>query len=187
MAAERCALSSSPVFGSLYAAMRLSKAAISSSTMAVKRARSISDSERTASISAAACSCPFFPRVTLQTMETSAAPIAPMIAAALPPPGVGAPPASCSRKSSTVPGDAMSAHHGFGDRVDLFRIQHQIIALEQAGDALAMQAQFECAEAQWPQESLPVAQETAIAHPDPFDTRPRRRIGIGPHLERDAV
>src|SRR6267154_534317 len=159
MAAERCALSSSPAFGSLYAAIRLSKAAISSSTIAVKRARSISDSARTANISAAACSCPFFPRVTLQTMETSAAPMAPMIAAALPPPGVGAAPASCSRKSSTVPGDAMSAHHGFGDGVDLFRIQHQVIALEQAGDAFAVQSQLECTEPQWPEESLPVAQK----------------------------
>src|SRR5260221_9115131 len=169
MAAERCALSSSPAFGSLYAAMRLSKAAISSSTIAVKRVRSVSVSARTASISAAARSCPFFPRVTLQTMETSAAPMAPMIAAALPPPGVGAAPASCSRKSSTVPGDAMSAHHGFGDSVDLFRIQHQIIPLEQAGDAFAVQSQLECAEAEWPEERLSVDHKTAIAHPNPFD------------------
>src|ERR1700724_703569 len=137
--------------------MRLSKAAISSSTIAVKRVRSISDSARTASISAAACSCPFFPRVTLQTMETSAAPMAPMIAAALPPPGVGAADASCSRKSS-VPGDVKSAHHCFGDRVDLFRIQHQIIPLEQAADALAMQSQFERAEAQGTEESFAMAE-----------------------------
>src|SRR5258705_9571630 len=157
MAAERCALSSSPAFGSLYAAMRLSKAAISSSTIAVKRARSVSDSARTASISAAACSWPFFPMVTLQTMETSAAPMAPMIAAALPPPGVGAALASCSRKSSRVPGDAKSAHHGFGDGVNLFRVQHHIVALEQAGDACAVQSQLERAEAQRPEENLPLA------------------------------
>src|SRR6266403_2540911 len=187
MAAERWALSSSPVFGSLYAAMRLSKAAMSSPTIAVKRARSVSDSARTASSSATACSWPFFPMVTLQTMETSAAPMAPMIAAALPPPGVGAAPASCSRKSSRVPGDAKSAHHGFGDGVDLFRIQHQIVALEQAGDAFAMQSQFERAEAQGTEESFPMADETAIAHANPFDTRRRRRVGIGHQLERGAV
>src|ERR1700688_1341081 len=187
MAAARCALSSSPLFGSLYAAMRLSKAAMSSSTIAIRRVRSISDSARTASISAAACSCPFFPRVTLQTMETSAAPMAPMIAAALPPPGVGAADASCSRKSSTVPGEFTSAHHGFGNGVDLFRIEHHIIALEQTGDAFAMQFQLECAEAQWSEESLPVADETAIADPDPFDAGRRRRVGIRHHLERGAM
>src|SRR5260370_21077360 len=148
MGGERCGLAWSPAFGSLYAAMRLSKAAMSSSTIAVKRARSISDSARTASISAAACSCPFFPMVTLQTMETSAAPMAPMIAAALPPPGVGAAHASCSRKSSTVPGDATPAHHGFSDGVDLFRIENQVITLEQTGDTFAVQSQLECAEAQ---------------------------------------
>ena len=41
--------------------------------------------------SGSAASQPFLPKVTLHTMDTSAAPIAPMIAAALPPPGVGSP------------------------------------------------------------------------------------------------
>src|SRR5258708_22890873 len=182
MAAERCALSSSPAFGSLYAAMRLSKAAISSSTIAVKRVRSTSDSARTARISAAACSCPFFPRVTLQTMETRAAPMAPMIAAALPPPGVGAADASCSRKSSMVPGDVTSAHHGFGDGVNLLRVQHHIVALEQAGDACAGQSQLDRAEAPRPEENPSVAQATARVPATPFDSRRRRGGGIGHHL-----
>ena len=50
----------------------------------------VSDSSRTAFMSDSTASCPFLPSVTLQTMDSSAAPIAPMMAAALPPPGVGA-------------------------------------------------------------------------------------------------
>jgi hypothetical protein len=52
MAAARSAFSSSVALGSLYAAMMLSKAAMSSATIAVSRRRTFSDSWSTARISA---------------------------------------------------------------------------------------------------------------------------------------
>ena len=66
--------------------------------MPVNRVRSASDCSRNPCISSSTSSYFFFPTVRLATILINAAPIAPMIAAALPPPGVDALEASWSRK-----------------------------------------------------------------------------------------
>src|SRR6476661_4796712 len=97
--------------------------------------------------------------VRLATIEISAAPIAPMIAAALPPPGVALPPASSSRKRVTLRleidsmvnacrawgvgkrrgGGSCLRHHRLGDRVDRLGVELEVVLLEQARDAGAVQ------------------------------------------------
>ena len=113
---------------------------------------------------------PFLPMDTLQTMDTSAAPMAPMMAAALPPPGVGSPLASRSRNSSIelcvitgVPcrrrcrGDERSADHRLGESVDLLGIEQQVVLLEQTRDACAVQGELQGAEAERTEKDLAVA------------------------------
>jgi len=94
--------------------------------------------------------------VTLQTIDTSAAPMAPMMAAALPPPGVGLPLASSSRNFSTelwsmivsLLVQVQPTDHRFGDGINFFGIEQQIVLLEQARDAGAVQRQLERPEAE---------------------------------------
>src|ERR1700685_3375378 len=101
--------------------------------------------------------------VTLQTMDTRAAPMAPMMAAALPPPGVGLPPARSSRNFSMELSVITSANHGFGDGINLFGIQQRIVLLEQPRNTGTMQRQLERAEAQRPEQNLAVLGLAAIA------------------------
>src|SRR5580658_9688351 len=123
--------------------------------------------------------------VTLHTMETRAAPMAPMMAAALPPPGVGSPPARRSRNWSrelfvimmVFRGGRGSADHRFGLGVDLFGVEHEIVLLEQASDAGAMQRKLQGAEPQGTKHDLAVALRAPVGHRDAFDARGRRGIG----------
>src|ERR1700744_3222649 len=129
---------------------------MSSATMAVSRLRSSSDLTRRLLSSGSAASYPFLPKDTLHTMETSAAPMAPMMAAALPPPGVGSPLARRSRNASRelcvimriFRGGGESTDHRFGLGVDLFGVENEIVLLEQPPDAGAMQRQLQGTETQ---------------------------------------
>src|SRR5580692_7691255 len=119
-------------------------------------------------------------------MDTSAAPMAPMMAAALPPPGVGLPPARSSRNFSTelwvtigYIAHSSLADHRFGDGVNLFRVEQQIVLLEEPAHAGAVQCQLERTEAERAEEYLAVLECAAIALAHAFDSRRRRGIGIG--------
>src|ERR1700722_1125319 len=133
-------------------------------------------------------------------MDTSAAPMAPMTAAALPPPGVGLRLARSSRNFSTETSIVMmwrilvcgacipaSTDHRLGDGVNFFRIEQQIVLLEEASHAGAMQRQLEGAEAERAEEYLAVFLRTAIALAHAFDSRRRRGIGIGHQFQCSAV
>src|ERR1700678_2395109 len=126
-------------------------------------------------------------------MDTSAAPMAPMTAAALPPPGVGWPLERSSKNFSTelsvaiCSTDPGSTDHGLGDGINFFRIEQQIVLLEEAADAGAMQRQLEGAEAERTEEYLAVSQRTAIVWAHAFDSRRGRGVGIGHQLQRGAV
>src|ERR1700733_10229480 len=132
--------------------------------------------------------------VTLQTMDTRAAPMAPMMAAALPPPGVGLPPARSSRNFSTE--DCVtdidsartgSTDHRFGDGVDLLGVEHSVVLLEQPRNAGAMQREFERAETERTEKYLAVLDQAAVALAHAFDARRRRCVGIGEQLQGGTV
>src|SRR5580658_10187225 len=121
--------------------------------------------------------------VTLQTMDTRAAPMAPMMAAALPPPGVGLPPARSSRNFSTEDcvtvidsARTVSTDHRFGDGVNFLGVEQLIVLLEQPRNAGAMQRQFERAESERAEEYLAVFDEAAVALAHAFDARRRRCV-----------
>src|ERR1700722_17989891 len=127
-------------------------------------------------------------------METSAAPMAPMMAAALPPPGVGLPPARSSRNFSTelsvtigYVARSSSTDHRFGDGVNLFRVEQQVALLEQPPPASAGQPQLERTEAERAEEYLAVLERAAVALAHAFDSRRRRGIGVGHQLQCRAV
>src|SRR5271166_4431383 len=116
---------------------------------------------------------------TLHTMQTSAAPMAPMIAAALPPPGVASAFARRSKNSSIELCVIMSTDHRFGERVYFFRIEQQIVLFEQTRDACPVQSQLQRAEAERAEQYLAVALRAAIAQRHTFDARGRRGIRVG--------
>src|ERR1700689_4583664 len=127
-------------------------------------------------------------------METSAAPMAPMMAAALPPPGVGLPPARSSRNFSMelsvtigYVARSSSTDHRFGDGVNFFRVEQQIVLLEQPAHAGAVQRQLERTEAERAEEYLAVLARAAVAGPHALDSRRRRGIGVGHQLQCRAV
>src|SRR5271168_239474 len=126
-------------------------------------------------------------------MDTSAAPMAPMMAAALPPPGVGLPPARSSRNFSTEDCTTViarlppSTDHRFGDGVNLLGVEHLVVLLEQPRNAGAMQRQFERTETERAEQYLAMLDQAAIALTHAFDTRRRRSVGIGEQFQCGAV
>jgi len=80
-----------------------------------------------------------------------------------------------------------SADHGFGDGINLFGVEQQIVLLEQPRHAGAMQRQLERAEAERAEDYLAVLGQTAIVLPHTFDARRRRGVCIGYQFQRGAV
>src|ERR1700678_4278501 len=107
-------------------------------------------------------------------MDTSAAPMAPMMAAALPPPGVGWPLERSSKNFSTELSVTIClTDHRLGDGINFLHIEQQIVLLEEAADAGAMQRQLEGAEAERTEQYLAVSQRTTIVLAHAFDSRRR--------------
>src|SRR5882672_2881830 len=141
--------------------------------------------------------------VTLQTMDTSAAPMAPMMAAALPPPGVGWPLARSSRNFSTEawvtivsPLRSLSEYsdrlpdstdHRFGDGINLLGIEQQVVLVEQTRDAGAMQGELERTEAEGAEEYLATLFQAAVARAHALDSSGGRCIGVGNQFQCAAA
>src|ERR1039458_5347864 len=79
------------------------------------------------------------------------------------------------------------ADHRFGDGIYFFGVEQQIVLLEQARDAGAVQCQLERAEAERAEKYLAVLQQAAISLPYALHSRRRRGVGVRDQLEGGAV
>src|SRR6202035_589731 len=80
-----------------------------------------------------------------------------------------------------------SADDGFGDGINLFGVEQQVVLLEQPRHAGAMERQLERAEAERAEDYLAVLGQTAIVLPHTFDARRGRGVCIGYQFQRGAV
>src|ERR1700674_313260 len=124
--------------------------------------------------------------VKLQTMLISAAPMAPMTAAALPPPGVDARLASWSRNSSSewsfITG-LNNSDHRLGDEKDFLGVQNLVCAFKESSDAVTVELQLESAEGDRSKNDLAVLLDSLVHHVDSADAERRRCIRIGQLLD----
>src|ERR1700712_5011925 len=158
--------------------------------MPVSTTRRPSDLASTSFSSASTSTYFFLPMVRLQTIDTRAAPMAPEIAAAPPPPGVGAALASSVRNFSmlSVSGRCVSvtgasSGHRLGEGVDLLGVEHLVGALEELADAGAVQLELQAAEAQRPEGLLAVAVFGLVHHVDAADAGRRLGVVVGDELD----
>src|SRR6476659_1042140 len=155
--------------------------------MPVSRWRSASALSSSARISPSTSAYFFLPMVRLHTMATRAAPMAPMMAAALPPPGVAFWLARSSRNLSMALCLIMRSRHLLGERVDLLGVEHGFRGVEQLADASPMQLQFEAADAECAEGELAEAVLALVGRLDAFDAERRLGVHIGDHLDIGVV
>src|SRR6478609_9900473 len=159
----------------------------SSSIMPVSRWRNASALSSSARISASTSAYFFLPMVRLHTMATRAAPMAPMMAATLPPPGVAFWLARSSRNLSMALCLIMRSGHLLGESVDLLGVEHGFRGVEQLADAGAMQLQFEAADAERAEGELAEAVLALVGRLDAFDAERRLGVHVGNHLDVGIV
>src|SRR5512140_3388476 len=125
--------------------------------------------------------------VRLQTIDTSAAPMAPDSAAAPPPPGVGASLANSSRNLPIVSVFALMSGQLFRKGVNVFAVEHLVGALEELADAFAMQFQLEAAQTQGADHDLAVTLLGLVGRLDAGDSERRLRVAVGEQLDGRIV
>src|SRR5262249_14493355 len=125
--------------------------------------------------------------VRLHTMATSAAPIAPMMAAAPPPPGVAFWLASSSRNFAMALSLIMRSSQLLGEGVDLFRVEHGFGAFEQLADAGAMQFELETTDAERAKGELAKTVLAFVGRLNAFDAERRLRVHVSNPLDIGIV
>src|SRR4249920_3028137 len=151
--------------------------------MEVSLWRSASALASSARISSSTSAYFFLPMVRWHTMATRAAPMAPMMAAALPPPGVAFWLASSSRNLSMALCLIMRSGHLLGQSVDLLGVEHRFRAFKQLADAGTMQPQFEATDAERTEAELAVPLLALVGRLDAFQAKRRLRVHVGDRLD----